>query len=352
MSKIAVGVLGATGMVGQQYVQLLAHHPWFELTFLAGSHASKTYGEAVCGRWHSATPLPEHIAKMAVHAPEDIVRAKSACRALFSAMSTEGAKVYEAQYAEAGLAVISNAAYHRSFSDVPLLIPEINPDHTSIIPAQQKRRGWQSGFIVVKPNCSIQSYMIPLFPLHSQFKLKSLIITTLQAISGAGHPGIASLDIADNIIPHIEGEEEKSESEPLKILGEICDGHIKPLQGVAISTHCNRVPVTDGHLACVSMQFETKPQREEIIALWEGFGGVADLPSAPVKPMIYHEESNRPQTRLDRLAGKGMAISVGRLRPCSVFDYRFVALSHNTIRGAAGGGVLNGELLIKQGYLR
>lgn len=350
MKKIPVGILGATGRVGQQYVHLLANHPWFEVSFLASSEqsAGKTLGEAILGREHMS--LPSSLLKLPIEKIDNISAAKQACRFVFSALSNEAAKVYEELYAQNGLPVISNAGYHRKSEDVPILIPEINAEHAKIIPLQQKNRNWDKGFIAVKPNCSLQSYMIPLAPLHSRFKVTQMIVTTLQAVSGAGYPGVSSLDMIDNIIPYIEKEEEKSEMEPLKIWGSLHGNAIKPASGITISAHCNRVPVLDGHLACVSVKFEQKPKKEEILSLWKEFKGTA-LPSQPEFPIIYREECDRPQPRQDRHAGNGMSITTGRLRECPLLDYRFVALSHNTIRGAAGGGILNAELLLEKGYL-
>lgn len=356
MRKIPVGILGATGMVGQQYLQLLTNHPWFEICFLASSKlsAGKTYCEAVSGRWHMKMPIPECFLNLPVHRIDEIELAKRSCHFVFSAISNEAAKIYEERYAENGIPVISNAAYHRRSADVPVLIPEVNSEHAQIIPIQQKNRNWERGFLVVKPNCSLQSYMIPLSPLHQQFKVTRLQVTTLQAVSGAGYPGVSSLDIMDNVIPYIAGEEEKAETEPLKIWGHIRNNCISTANNIAISAHCNRVPVMDGHLACVSVQFEQKPSKEEILSLWKNFYGLPQkiqLPSAPDHSIIYLEESDRPQPRQDRYAGNGMSVTVGRLRDCSLFDYRFAALSHNTIRGAAGGGILNAEFLMQQGYL-
>ena len=355
MKKIPVGILGATGMVGQQYVQLLANHPWFDLCFLASSElsAGKTYAEAVSGRWHMDAPIAEHFLSLPVHCIDEIASAKKSCRFVFSAITNDAAKIYEEKYAENGIPVISNAAYHRRSADVPVLIPEVNPDHAKMIPIQQKNRNWTKGFIVAKPNCSLQSYMIPLSPLHREFKVARLVVTTLQAVSGAGYPGVSSLDILDNVIPYIANEEEKSEQEPLKMWGHIQDHGICSASNIVISAHCNRVPVLDGHLACVSVQFEKKPNREEILHLWQSFQTLPQLlqlPSAPEQSIIYLDAPDRPQPRQDRNAGKGMSVTVGRLRDCPLFDYRFVALSHNTIRGAAGGGILNAEFLMQQGY--
>jgi aspartate-semialdehyde dehydrogenase len=356
MKKIPVGILGATGMVGQQYLQLLADHPWFEIVCLAASDQSsgKTYDEAVKDRWQMSGSIPQKLSRIPVHRIDQIDKAIDLCRFVFSALTTDAAKLYEESYAAAGLPVVSNAGYHRTSSDVPMLIPEINPEHTEIIPHQQRNRGWNKGIIVVKPNCSIQSYIIPLYPLHKEFQVQKIIVTTMQAISGAGFPGVPSLQITENVIPYIGGEEGKSEQEPLKIFGRVQGNRIEPAQDIVISAHCNRVPVVDGHMACVSVKFAQKPKIDDILALWESFEGLPQkmqLPTAPRKPIIYMHEENRPQPRLDRLAGQGMSVTVGRLRECNIFDYRFTGLSHNTIRGAAGGGILNAELLARQNLL-
>ena len=357
MKKIKVGVLGATGMVGQRYLSLLENHPWFEVTHLVASErsAGKTFQEAVHGRWHVDSPMLQTIASQKVYAVDDIAAAAKLCQFVFSALDTDIAKVYEEKYAAAGLPVVSNASAHRHTPDVPMLIPEINASHLEIIPHQQKKRGWDKGFIVVKPNCSLQSYLTPLYALHPTFKIKRAIITTLQAISGAGHPGVASFDIIDNVIPFISGEEEKSEREPLKIFGSIINGESVPTKDFTIAAHCNRVPVIDGHTACVSVEFEKKPTQKEILELWNNFRSTQqglDLPSAPKAHILYCKEPDRPQPRLDRSSEKGMAVSVGRLRKCNVFDFRFVGLHHNTIRGAAGGGILNAELLVANDWIK
>lgn len=356
MERIPVGILGATGMVGQNYLRLLANHPWFEVCFLCASprSAGQSYKDAVQNRWHMPTPLPPKESELPVHSIDQIELAQKKCRFVFSAVNSEIAKDYEEQYAMAGLPVISNAGHHRQTPDVPILIPEINASHLSILSSQQSARGWSKGFIITKPNCSIQSYMLPLAPLHEKFGLKKLIATTMQAVSGAGYPGLSSWDINENVIPYIAKEEEKSEREPLKIFGHIHNRQIIPAKDILISAHCNRVPVLDGHLACVSVEFENKPSQEEILSLWNSYRTLPqdlNLPSAPEKTIIYRDEPNRPQPRLDRNAGKGMAVTVGRLRPCNLLHFRFAALSHNTLRGAAGGGILNAELLVKQGYL-
>lgn len=355
MKKIPVGILGATGIVGQQYLQLLANHPWFEITFLVSSEqsAGKSYADAVKGRWHQVAPLKDDLGNMHVYSIDQIDQCKKNCCVVFSAVNSPIAKTYEEKYAAAGIPVISNASYHRNTPDVPVLIPEINAEHLKIIPMQRKNRNWDKGFIVVKPNCSLQSYMIPLHPLHQKFQIKKIHVTTMQAISGAGYPGVSSMDIQDNVIPYIEGEEEKSEKEPLKIWGTIEGNRITEAKDLSLSVNCNRVPVLDGHMACVSVEFAIKPTHKEIFDTWDSFEGMPkqlSLPSAPIKEIIYRKEENRPQPRLDRHEGNGMAVTIGRLRDCSLFHYRFTALSHNTIRGAAGGGILNAELLYKLNY--
>lgn len=355
MNRVKVGVLGATGMVGQRFIQLLDGHPWFEVSHVAASEnsAGKAYAEAVEGRWHLPTPIPASVRNLVVGNVSDTAAAAKACSFVFSALETEAARVYEEKYAEAGLPVVSNASAHRHTKDVPMVMPEINPGHLEIIPKQQKNHGWKKGFIVVKPNCSIQSYMAPLFALR-EFGIKHVIVTTMQAISGAGHPGVASLDIADNVIPFIRGEEEKSEWEPLKIFGRISGSEIAYDNSIKISAHCNRVPVIDGHMACVSVSFEKRPSREEVIRAWQSFKAEPQqlkLPMAPSQPIIYTDDPARPQTRLDRDNGRGMATTVGRLRDCNVLDYRFVGLSHNVIRGAAGGAILTAELLKAKGMV-
>jgi aspartate-semialdehyde dehydrogenase len=356
MRKLRVGVLGATGMVGQNYIRLLDNHPWFEVTYLVASEksAGKKFSEAVAGRWHMPTDIPKGVKELMVHNLDDFASAKKECDFVFSALDTDLAKVYEELYASNGFPVISNASAHRGTPDVPMLIPEINSDHADIIPLQKKNRGWKDGFIVVKPNCSLQSYMTPLSILHNDFGLKQAIITTMQAVSGAGHPGVASYDIIDNIVPYIKGEEEKSEREPLKILGKVKGSQIIPATGISISAHCNRVPTIDGHMACVSVSFNKKPTMDEIFSSWKKYVSIPyklKLPSAPKDAVVYRDEPDRPQTRLDRDNSNGMGIVVGRLRECNVLQYRFVGLSHNTVRGAAGGGILNAELLKAKKYL-
>jgi aspartate-semialdehyde dehydrogenase len=358
--KVSVGVIGATGMVGQNYIRLLGQNPWFEVTHVAASprSAGKRYREAVAGRWHMATDIPQATADLVVEDASEVDRAVERCSVIFSAVDMEknAVRKLEMDYAAKGLAVISNNSAHRMTEDVPILIPEINPDHCDIIPAQRKHYGWSKGLIAVKPNCSIQSYMIPIHALMQRgYRIGNMIMTTLQGLSGAGYPGPPGLDIVDNIVPYIGGEEEKSENEPRKVLGKIAGNRIVPDDSMAISAHCTRVPVIDGHSACVSIQFEgARPSQEEIRTLWESYRSVPqelDLPTAPKRPIIFREELDRPQPRKDRDAENGMAVTVGRLRPCKVFDYRFVGLSHNTVRGAAGGAILMAELLKAEGYI-
>jgi aspartate-semialdehyde dehydrogenase len=354
-------------MVGQQYIALLADHPWFEVRYVAASprSAGKKYKDAVAGRWNATGGVPnEAVWDLVVGDANDLSQAQTQAKAgncafVFSALEIgkEELRFLEEAYAGAGIPVISNASAHRWTADVPMLIAEVNPGHTDIIPLQKKRRGWDRGFIVTKPNCSIQSYMSPLYALiRAGYEIDRMIVSTLQAVSGAGYPGVPSLDMVDNIVPYIGGEEEKSEEEPLKILGSVRGEAIVKAAGPEISVHCNRVPVVDGHTACVSLEFGgKKPGVDEVKQIWTDFRALPQelgLPMAPLRPIIIREEEDRPQPRKDRDADKAMAVSVGRIRPCKVFDLRFVGLSHNTVRGAAGGGILNAELLKHQGYIR
>jgi aspartate-semialdehyde dehydrogenase len=358
--RFKVGVLGATGMVGQNYIRLLANHPWFEVSYVAASpkSAGMTYAAAVNGRWQMASDVPMGVRELLVADANIVASAQGQCDFVFSAleMEKEATRTLEEAYAAADIPVVSNASAHRWTDDVPMLIPEINPDHLEMIPIQQKRRGWKKGFIVVKPNCSLQSYLTPIHALRQAgYPVSRMVLTTMQAVSGAGYPGVPSLDMIDNIVPYIGGEEEKSEKEPGKILGRMEGEMFVPDTSLKIAAHCNRVPVVDGHTACVSLEFgEKKPSREEILKIWSEFRGVPQelkLPFAPEQPIRYRNEDNRPQPRKDRDADKGMAVTIGRLRECPVFDVRFVGLSHNTVRGAAGGGILNAELLVEKGYL-
>lgn len=358
--KFKVGILGATGMVGQNYIRLLADHPWFEVSYVAASpkSAGMTYSAAVKGRWHMASDVPVGVAELMVADANDVAAAQGHCDFVFSALEMEkdATRALEEAYAAADIPVVSNASAHRWTDDVPMLIPEINADHLAMVPLQQKRRGWKKGFIVVKPNCSLQSYLTPIHALRQAgYPVARMILTTMQAVSGAGYPGVPSLDMIDNIVPYIGGEEEKSEKEPGKILGLIEGEVFVPDTSIQIAAHCNRVPVVDGHTACVSLEFGgKKPSREEILKVWDAFRAVPQelkLPFAPQQPIRYRDEDNRPQPRKDRDADKGMAVTIGRLRECPIFDIRFVGLSHNTVRGAAGGGILNAELLVEKGYL-
>jgi aspartate-semialdehyde dehydrogenase len=359
-SKLKVGILGATGMVGQNYVRLLAGHPWFEITYLGASpnSAGKKYTDAVAGRWHMRTPIPQKVSVLTVADASKVDDVIGKCNLVFSAveMDKQGILDLEGEYAKKGFIVVSNNSAYRLVDDIPVIIPEINEDHLSIIPEQQKKRGWK-GFIVTKPNCSIQSYMIPIYALmKAGYRIDKMIVTTLQAVSGAGYPGPASIDLIDNIVPYIGGEEEKSEVEPKKIFGKVEKGKIVPDDKIKISAHCNRVPVTDGHTACCSIQFAgKKPEIDEAINIWNNFSSSPQelkLPSAPIPALIYTDEANRPQPQKDRDTGNGMAVTVGRLRKCNVFDYRFVGLHHNTVRGAAGGSILAAELLKAKGLVK
>ncbi len=359
---IRVGIVGATGMVGQRYITLLEGHPWFTVTCVAASaqSAGVSYAESVKGRWHMSEPIPKNVGKLKVVDAMNIDEIARSCDFVFSAVEMpdkEKVKQLEESLAAAGLPVISSGSAHRWTEDVPMLLPEINSDHTKMIDAQRKKRGWKKGFIVVKPNCSIQSFLTPIYALQQAgYEVDRLSVVTMQAISGAGYPGVPSLDMVDNIVPFIGGEEEKTETEPLKILSEIKKEKFVLTNNLTITAACNRVPVSDGHTACVSISFKKKkPTKEQIISIWKSFSSVPQklkLPMAPKQAIIYLEEDNRPQPKKDRGSEHGMAISVGRLRECNLLDFKFVGLSHNTIRGAAGGGILNAELLVKQGYIK
>jgi len=352
-----VGILGATGMVGQRFITLLDAHPWFDVVAVAASprSAGKKYQEAVEGRWFSKNAIPANVKDLIVSDVADIDAIKSKVDFVFSAIesSKDEIKAFENKYAENNIPVVSNNSAHRWTKDVPMIIPEINPHHLEMIDIQKKNHGWNKGFVVVKPNCSLQSYLPAIAPLL-KFNPTEMIITTMQAISGAGKTFETYPEILDNVIPFIGGEEEKSEQEPLKILGKIENNEFVNYDGMKISAHCNRVAASDGHMATISVKFENKPTKEEILSIWKNYRPEPQqlgLPTAPDPVLIYYDEENRPQTKLDRDAGKGMAITLGRLRECNVFDYRFAALSHNTIRGAAGGAILVAELLYKKGYL-
>ena len=357
MSKLKVGVIGATGMVGQRFLQLLDQHPYFEVTALAASarSAGQTYEEAVGGRWKLDEPMPEKYKNMKVLDAQNLSAMADACSMVFCAVNMKKDEVLalEEAYARAEMPVISNNSANRWTPDVPMVIPEINSDHYKIIEVQRKRLGTKRGFIAVKPNCSIQAYVPALHPLM-QWGPKEVAVTTYQAISGAGKTFREWPEMLDNVIPYIGGEEEKSELEPLKVWGHIEDGKIVKADSPLITSQCIRVPVTNGHMAAVFVRFEKTPAREEILEAWENYKGLPqqlDLPSAPKQFLTYFEDDSRPQTKLDRDLYGGMGVSLGRRRKDTLFDYKFVGLSHNTLRGAAGGGVLSAELLYRLGYL-
>ena len=358
--KIKVGVLGATGMVGQRYIKLLEDHPWFEVTYVAASprSAGQLYKDAVANRWLIGAEIPSGVQNLMVEDANLAEKAIGKCQFVFSALELpkkEDIKNLEAAYAAEGIPVVSNASANRWTEDVPMLVPEINYSHLDVIADQKKHHGWDKGFIAVKPNCSLQTYMMPIHALiQAGYEIKRMVVTTLQATSGAGYPGVPSFDMIDNIVPYIGGEEEKTEKECLKILGTVKDGKIENAAGPIVSSTCTRVPVIDGHTACVSLEFgDKKPSMEEIEKIWTSYTSVPQelkLPSAPEHPIVVRHEENRPQPRRDRETEKGMACVIGRLRPCNVFDIKFVALSHNTKRGAALGGILNAELLKAKGF--
>ena len=357
MKQYRVGVVGATGMVGQRFVTLLAQHPWFQLTALAASarSAGRTYAEAVGSRWAMSTPMPQEVRDMVVLDAANVAEVAARVDFVFCAvnMKKEEIKALEEAYARAECPVVSNNSAHRMTPDVPMVVPEINAEHIEIIPAQRRRLGTKRGFIAVKSNCSLQSYVPALHPLRG-YGITKCLVCTYQAISGAGKTFETFPDILDNVIPYIGGEEEKSEQEPLKLWGRIEGDRILPADGPSFTAQCLRVPVSDGHMGAVFVSFERKPTQEEILAAWAGFRGLAqelELPSAPKQFLHYFTENDRPQPRLDRMLENGMAVSIGRLRPDTQYDYKFVCLSHNTLRGAAGGAVLLAELLAAKGYL-
>ncbi|NLW19809.1 MAG: aspartate-semialdehyde dehydrogenase [Clostridiales bacterium] len=357
--KYKVGIVGATGMVGQRLVGLLQDHPWFTLRLLAASarSAGRSYGEAVAGRWQMDSPLPPAVAQMEVQDAAMSARIADEVDFIFCAVSLprEQTQAMEEGFAKLELPVISNNSALRMRADVPMIIPEINADHARVLAAQRRRLGTARGFVTVKPNCSIQSYVPALSPLMD-FEPQALQVSTYQAVSGAGRRLMDWPQMQGNLIPFIPGEEEKSEREPLKIWGRLDEGQgsIQEAALPRISAQCVRVPVSDGHLATVSVSFRQKPQREDILARWANWRTLPQrlgLPSAPDPFLVYREEDNRPQPLLDRDAGQGMAVVLGRLREDPVMDWRFISLSHNTLRGAAGGSVLTAELLCKQGYI-
>ena len=361
MKKYKVGIIGATGMVGQRFATILADHPWYDVVVLAASSrsAGKTYKEAVGERWRIADPMPEKFADLVIKdATADINEIASMVDFVFCAvdMKKDEIRALEEAYAKAECPVVSNNSAHRGTADVPMVVPEINADHIKVIEDQRKRLGTKKGFIAVKSNCSLQSYVPAIYPLDKEYGVKEVLVCTYQAISGAGKTFDSWPEMIDNVIPYIGGEEEKSEQEPLKLWGTVEDGVIKNATSPAFTAQCIRVPVSDGHMGAVFMRFEDgkKPSKEEIINVWNSFAGRAqelELPSAPKKFLHYFTEDNMPQTKLNRNLENGMAVSIGRLREDSQYDYKFVCLSHNTLRGAAGGAVLLAELLTAEGYM-
>ena len=353
-----VGVIGATGMVGQRFLTLLCNHPWFQVEVVAASprSAGKPYHEAIGKKWCMDTEIPENVRDMIVmDATGDVEKIASMVDFVFCAvdMKKDEIKALEERYAKAECPVVSNNSAHRHTPDVPMVIPELNAEHIGIIPAQRKRLGTKRGFIAVKSNCSLQSYVPALYPLSS-FGVQDVLVCTYQAISGAGKTFETWPEMVDNVIPYIGGEEEKSEQEPLKIWGKIDGDVIKPASSPNFTAQCLRVPVSNGHMGAVFVRFQNKPSKEEILSVWKNFKGRAqelELPSAPKQFLHYFEEDNMPQTRLNRMLENGMAISIGRLREDTQYDYKFVCLSHNTLRGAAGGAVLLAELLCAEGYM-
>ena len=359
MKKYKVGIIGATGMVGQRFVTLLADHPWYDIEVLAASprSAGKTYEEALGGRWVMKAELPENLkSKVILDATSDIEKIAGLVDFVFCAvdMKKDEIKALEEAYAKAECPVVSNNSAHRFTDDVPMIIPEINNNHLEIIESQKKRLGTTRGFIAVKSNCSLQSYVPALYPLDEKFGVKDVLVCTYQAISGAGKTFDRWPEMVDNVIPYIGGEEEKSEKEPLKIWGKVEDGKIVPATEPHFTAQCLRVPVSDGHMAACFVRFENKPSKEEILEVWKNFRGrpqELELPHAPKQFLNYYTEDNMPQTKINRELEGGMAISTGRLREDTQYDYKFVCISHNTLRGAAGGAVLLAELLCAEGYI-
>lgn len=358
MKQYKVGIVGATGMVGQRFTLLLENHPWFDVVALAasGRNKGKTYAEACEGRWKMTVPMPDKYKDMVMYdATADAEEIASKVDFIFCAvdMKKDEIRALEEKYAKLECPVCSNNSAHRGTPDVPMIIPEINADHAEIIPAQRKRLGTKRGFIAVKSNCSLQSYVPALHPLMKDYGVTKCLVCTYQAISGAGKTFETFPDILDNVIPYIGGEEEKSEQEPLKLWGHIDGDKIVPATAPSITAQCLRVPVSDGHMGAVFVSFDKKPTKEEILKTWKEFHGPAqdlNLPSAPKQFLHYFEEDDRPQPKLDRMIENGMAVSIGRLREDTQYDYKFVCLSHNTLRGAAGGAVLLAELLAVKGY--
>ena len=346
-NKYPIGILGATGMVGQRYIQLLENHPWFRITWLAASDRSsgKAYGEAA--KWRLDSALPERIAKMIVSPAEP----EDAPKIIFASVDAAIARELEPKFADAGCAVLSNSSAFRMAPSVPLVIPEVNAEHLHLIEEQGSRKA-SGGYMVTNPNCSTIGLVMALKPLQERFGIEKIFVTTMQAVSGAGYPGVASMDILDNVVPYIGSEEEKMEAETLKLLGTLGGHGVTPL-AADISAHCNRVPVIDGHTECVSVKLTRPATAEQIQAAWDEYKPLAgkELPFAPKQPVQFTALADRPQPRLDRNRERGMAVTVGRLRPCNLLDWKFVLLSHNTVRGAAGATILNAELLASLGKL-
>ena len=358
MNKLKVGIIGGTGMVGQRFVSLIADHPWFDLAVIAASarSAGKTYEEAVGARWALDTPMPDCAKKLVIRNAADVASVTADVDFIFSAvdMKAEEILALEEEYAKAECPVVSNNSANRWTPDVPMVIPEINPEHLEVIPFQKKRLGTTRGFIAVKSNCSIQSYVPALSPLRDEFGVNKVLACTYQAISGAGKTFETWPEMVDNVIPYIGGEEEKSEQEPMKVWGHLENGVIVNAEKPSITAQCLRVAASNGHMAAVFVSFDKKPTKEEILERWANYKGRAqelDLPSAPKQFLNYCIEDNRPQTKLDRMNEGGMQVSIGRLRPDTQYDYKFVCLSHNTLRGAAGGAVELAELLCAEGYI-
>ena len=359
MKKYKVGIIGATGMVGQRFALLLADHPWFDVTVLAASSrsAGQTYKEALGDRWCMDVATPEKYLDMVIlDAEKDIEKIAASVDFVFCAvnLSKDETKLLEEKYAKAECPVVSNNSAHRMTADVPMVVPELNPEHIEIIKSQRERLGTKRGFIAVKSNCSLQSYVPALFPLHEKYTVKDVVVCTYQAISGAGKTFERWPEMVDNVIPFIGGEEEKSEKEPLKLWGKVVGNEIVPATEPHFTAQCIRVPVSDGHMGAVFVRFENKPTKEEMLDMWKNFKGRAqelELPSAPKQFLHYFEEDNCPQTKLHRNLENGMAVSIGRLREDTQYDYKFVCLAHNTLRGAAGGAVLLAELLCAEGYM-
>ena len=353
MERRKVGILGATGMVGQRFIQLLSNHPWFEIAWLAASDrsAGKTYAEAC--RWKLDTPLPARIAAMTLqpNLPETGAADVPLPKIIFAALDAAIARELEPKFAAAGCAVISNSSAFRMIDDIPLVVPEVNAEHLALIETQSSRKD-SGGYIVTNPNCSAIGLVLALKPLEERFGIESLFVTTMQAVSGAGYPGVPSLDILGNVVPFIGNEEEKLQEEVGKLLGKLTGSKIELLDA-RVSAHCNRVPVEDGHTECVSLKLKNKATRDQILAAWSEFLPLQGqhLPTAPDQPVEFDPAADRPQPRLDRMRGNGMAATVGRLRECPLLDWKFVVLSHNTIRGAAGAAVLNAEVLARMGKL-